>query len=38
MVKELPSRNDVNWDKTTDDMAIRGIRVLKSGKVVRLDR
>lgn len=38
LVKELPARNDVNWDKTTDDMMMRGIRVLKSGKVVRLDR
>ena len=38
LVKELPSRNDVDWAKTTDDMAIRGVRVLKSGKVIKLDR
>jgi hypothetical protein len=37
-VKELPSRNEVDWDKTSDDMMMRGIRVLKSGKTVRLDR
>lgn len=38
LVKELPNRNDVDWTKTDDDMTIRGIRVLKSGKVIRLDR
>lgn len=38
LVKELPSRNDVDWTKTDNDMLVRGIRVLKSGKVIKLDR
>jgi hypothetical protein len=38
LVKELPNRNDVDWNKTTDDMMIRGIRVLKNGRTVKLDR
>lgn len=38
LVKELPKFTDVDWNKTDDDMTMRGIRVLKSGKVVRLDR
>jgi hypothetical protein len=38
LVKELPKPSDVDWTKTDDDMTIRGIRVLKSGKVIKLDR
>lgn len=37
-VKELPKFGDVDWTKTDEDMTMRGIRVLKSGKAVRLDR
>lgn len=37
LVKQLPSRADVDFAKTDDDMIARGIRVLKSGKVVKLD-
>jgi hypothetical protein len=38
LVKELPNRNDVDWNKTTEDDMIRGIRHLKNGKTVKLDR
>lgn len=38
LVKELPKFTDVDWDKTDDDMTMRGIRVLKNGKTVKLDR
>lgn len=38
LVKELPARTEIDWDKTDDEMTMRGIRVLKSGKVVRLNR
>jgi hypothetical protein len=36
LVKELPPRDLVDWDKTNDAMKIRGIRVLKNGKTVQL--
>lgn len=38
LVKELPARNLIDFDKTSDDMMMRGIRVLKNGKVIKLDR
>ena len=38
LVKELPKHSDVDWNKTDDDMTMRGIRVLKNGKTVKLDR
>jgi hypothetical protein len=38
LVNELPNRNDVDWSKTDEDMMIRGIRVLKNGKTVKLNR
>lgn len=38
LVKELPAHSEVDWSKTDDDMTIRGVRVLKSGKVIKLNR
>lgn len=38
LVKELPARDQIDFNKTDDDMMIRGIRVLKNGKTVKLDR
>lgn len=38
LVKELPKHSDVDWNKTDDDMTMRGVRVLKNGKTVKLDR
>jgi hypothetical protein len=35
-VKELPSRADVDFSKTSEAMIMKGIRVLKTGKVVQL--
>jgi hypothetical protein len=38
LVKELPKFTDVDWNKTDDEMTMRGIRVLKNGRTVKLDR
>ena len=35
-IKETPDRKDVDWSKTTDQMTMKGIRILKTGKVVQV--
>jgi hypothetical protein len=35
-VSETPNREDVDWGKTSREMTARGIRVLKTGKVIRI--
>jgi hypothetical protein len=36
LVKEKPAYNDVDWGRTDEKMTMHGIRVLKTGKVVKV--